>query len=39
MVHELDGKNHHLTIANLASKIKVDGSYHKVKSGNVICFV
>lgn len=39
MVQELDGKNHHLTIANLASKIKIDASYHKVKTDMVVVFL
>ncbi|XP_064099899.1 calcyclin-binding protein-like [Macrobrachium nipponense] len=38
-VQELDGKNHHLTIANLASKVKVDASYHKVKTDMVVVFL
>ena len=32
-VEGLDGKNHHLRITNLASAIKPDASYHKVKTG------
>ncbi|XP_068231492.1 calcyclin-binding protein [Palaemon carinicauda] len=39
MVQELDGKNHHLTISNLAFLVKKDACYHKVKTDMVVVFL
>lgn len=39
MVHELDGKNYHLNITNLARNIKPDASYHKVKTDMLVVFL
>lgn len=39
MVNELDGKNHQLTISNLAGQINPDSSYHKIKTDMVVIFL